>query len=126
MQELTGEAILSVDDSKRERVDIPEWGGYVYVRVMSGAERDDFEASCMLGSKPNLRKIRAKLACLTVCNGSGEAILAGKVEEVSRKSGAALDRIFSVAQRINRMGDKDLEELSGNSKGDSLESSGSD
>ncbi len=45
MNILTKEAILAADDLPRETVLMPEWGGDVYVRTMSGTDRDAFESS---------------------------------------------------------------------------------
>ena len=42
---LSREEILSVHDIVTEEVDVPEWGGIVRVRGMSGVQRDAFEAS---------------------------------------------------------------------------------
>ena len=42
---LNREAILAAEDLPRELVEVPEWGGAVYVRALTGAERDQFEAS---------------------------------------------------------------------------------
>jgi hypothetical protein len=36
---LDRKSILDRNDSKIEEVPVPEWGGSVYVRVLSGAER---------------------------------------------------------------------------------------
>jgi hypothetical protein len=40
---LTKEQILSADDIKTETVLVPEWGGDVIVRGLSGVERDAYE-----------------------------------------------------------------------------------
>ena len=39
---LTREQILGADDRKNETVDVPEWGGAVKVRSMSGAEAEKY------------------------------------------------------------------------------------
>ena len=45
MNILSKDAILAADDLPRETVHVPEWGGDVYVRTMSGTDRDAFETS---------------------------------------------------------------------------------
>ena len=42
---LTRNEILAVDDLQTQKVDVPEWGGSVYVRGLTGSERDALEAS---------------------------------------------------------------------------------
>ena len=41
---LTKDAILQAQDSKLEKLEVPEWGGHVFIKSMSGTERDNFEA----------------------------------------------------------------------------------
>ena len=42
---LTRDLILGMDDLSRVRVDVPEWGGHLFVRSMTGMERDAFEGA---------------------------------------------------------------------------------
>ena len=44
MTYLSRDTILQREDIKTEDVEVPEWGGTVRVRGMSGVERDAFEA----------------------------------------------------------------------------------
>ena len=116
MQFLTKGDILSVEDMPKEIVDVPEWGGAVYVRSMSASERDTFEQSVSLGSNGsvtrNLNNIRARLAVLCLCDESGNRMFEdAEAETLGRKSAAALDRIFEVARRLNALTDSDVEEL---------------
>ena len=65
---LTKEQILESDDLKTEVVDVPEWGGEVTIRIMSGTERDAFEQALYESAPKNkgvsLKNIRARL-CAT-------------------------------------------------------------
>lgn len=115
---LTKEEILAADDCKVEQVSVPEWGddGHVFVRTMTGDERDDFEAET-LGDKPSdratsLKHIRARLAAYTLCDQQDNRLF-GKddIELLGQKSAAALDRVFAVASRLNRLRKEDVEEL---------------
>lgn len=124
---LTKEQILSADDLKREKVSVPEWGGHVWIRVMSGAERDGFEQGIVQGNRTNLTNIRAKLAALTVCDENGLRLFTDvDVIALGKKSAAALDRIFAAAQRLNGISGKDVEELEKNSGSGLSAASGSD
>ena len=44
MTTLSKDQILAADDRKREQVDVPEWGGHVFIGTMSSRRRDRFEA----------------------------------------------------------------------------------
>lgn len=121
---LSREAILEADDAVVEVVAVPEWGGHVRVKGMTGTERDSFESSLVQnkGKKSqytDTRNIRAKLASLTLVDGNGERMFSVKdVNRLGQKSAAALDRVFSMAQKLSKITDQDLEELAGNSEED--------
>ena len=113
---LNREQILGANDLASEIVDVPEWGGQVRVGMMSGTARDQFEASILTNDRtPDLVNMRAKLVafCLLDENGAQMFTLADVVA-LGGKSAAALDRVAKVAQRLNRLGNSDLEELKGN------------
>ena len=105
---LTREAILAADDLPRERVNVPEWGGDVFVRTMTGTERDAFESSLIgkdSGKEGRLENVRARLVSLALCSESGERLFDdAEIAALGKKSARALDRVFGVAQRLNGIG----------------------
>jgi hypothetical protein len=109
---LTRDQILEANDLSTEEVEVPEWGGSVRVRTMTGADRDAFEASLVkVGSDgtrtADLTNMKAKLVALTVVNDNGFRMFEqGDVDRLATKSAAALERVFEVAQRINGLGPK--------------------
>ena len=112
---LSRDQILGADDLRRERVEVPEWGGHVFVGMMTGTARDAFEASIVNDGKPDLSNMRAKLAVACMVDEAGRAIFGpGDVTALAAKSATALDRVVKVAQRLNRLGDAELEEMRGN------------
>ena len=116
MAYLTRDAILQADDLLFEDVEIPEWGGMVRVRGLTGAERDAFEAEIVeqRGKKTrlNMQNFRAKLVARSVVNGDGQRLFSDKdAHALGKKSAAALNRVFEVAQRLSGLSDKDVEEL---------------
>ena len=125
---LTRDQILKAKDLTKEKVEVPEWGGFVYVRVMTGRERDSFEQGLLLGKgKVNLENVRARLCALTVVDETGARLFKDKdVTELGNKSAAALDRVYEVAQRLNRISGEDVEELEKNSGKIRSEDSASD
>lgn len=121
MGALTREAILEIRDIKTEQVNVPEWGGYVWVRGMSGAERDRFESEIVLIDKKgkarvDMANIRARMAATCIVDESGKRMFsAADIEALSTKSAGALERVYSVAQRLSGLSEGDLEELEKNS-----------
>lgn len=112
---LTKERILAADDMKRESVDIPEWGGIVYVRTMTGTERDTWERMMIAAKDKTSYPLRASLCALCICDDVGNRIFAvDEIDSLGEKSSAALDRIFEIATRLNKIGGNDVKELEGN------------
>ena len=116
---LTAEQILKAEDLPREKVDVPEWGGEVYVRALRGWERDAIEESCVQRdgkkTKMSLTNLRAKICAASMCDENGTQIFTQDAAvTLGQKSSAALDRVFAVAQRLSGMSDDDVEELVGN------------
>ena len=119
---LSKTAILAAQDLQTEDVEVPEWGGAVRVRSFTGRERDAFEASMVRGDgrdrKVDLTNMRARLVGLTVIDETGQRLFTDdEVDLLGAKSGAALDRVFAVAQKLNGLSGADVEELSINSSG---------
>jgi hypothetical protein len=118
---LTRDAILQAQDLPKELVEVPEWGGEVYVRTLTSAERDSFEQSIVeqkgKSTKMNLSNLRAKLVALTVVDENGKRLFSDKdAELLGQKSAIALNRIFDVAQRLSALSQEDVEELTKNSE----------
>ena len=133
MDALTRENILEIQDIQIELVQIPEWGedAVVYVKGMTGAERDKFESSLMVlrgkSQTLNMANIRAKLASLTICDENGKRLFSEQdVQVLSQKSASALQRVFVVAQKLSRIGDEDIEELAEGLKADPFDGSPTD
>ena len=127
---LTKEEILKVSDITSEGVAVPEWGGDVMVFGLTGRECDEYEQSLidMAGKKNrvNLSDARAKLAVASIRDEKGKWLFTiGNLEQLSKKSAKALDRIVKTAQRLSGLTDDDLEEMVKNSKKTQVEDSSS-
>ena len=105
---LTKSQILAADDLKTTDVDVPEWGGTVRIKGMTGAERDAFEETLFTGEgtnrKTNLTNMRARLVAVTIIGEDGNRLFSdAEVGDLAKKSAAALSRCFEAAQRLNGM-----------------------
>ena len=114
---LTREAILGAPDRKTEDVEVPEWGGTVRVRSLSGSERDAYEAGIVQlrgdGSRKfTLENARARLVSLALCGEDGERLFSdADIVELGKKSAAALERVFDKARHLSGLSEDDVEEL---------------
>lgn len=118
---LTRDQILAAEDLPSEIVAVPEWGGSVRVRGLTGAERDRFESSIVefKGRKVQrvqLENFRARLVFLTVVDAEGKRLFTSKndVARLGEKSAAALARVFNKAQELSGITPADIEELTKN------------
>jgi len=130
-QVLSREDILGADDIVMELVQVPEWGGDVYVKGMTGAERDNWEAGIVktTGKETtvNMQNVRAKLCAVSICDADGKKLFTpSDIKDLSKKSAAALQRVFKVAQRLSGLTDDDVEELAEGLKDNPLEDSAFD
>lgn len=119
---LRRDAILSVADLPRERVEVPEWGGAVFVRTLTGKERDAFEKSLVTGKgkqmQLTLSNVRGRLAVQAIVDEEGQRIFSdADADALGDKSALALERIFEVAMRLAGLKEEDVDELMGESEG---------
>lgn len=114
---LTKDAILGSDDRPTVDVEVPEWGGTVRVRALSGKERDAYEVALAGvrsdGSRrPNLVNVRARLIAMSCVDENGDRLFTDSdVEALGAKSATAMTRVFVAAQRLSGLSDEDVEEL---------------
>ena len=116
--------ILAIHDKEFEDVEVPEWDVIVRVAVMSGADRDSWELSMMTidssGKDTSLNTqglSRANLLsrCIIDVDFNRLFVTDEQIKALSNKSAVVLDRLYEVAQRINKISDDDIEDLEKNS-----------
>lgn len=115
--------ILDAKDLKSEMVKVPEWAtdgeDEVCIRMLTGTQRDEFEASMVEISKSgrprqNLANLRARLVMLCAVDpddGNLPLFTKEDLRELGNKSAIALDRVFGAAQRLNGFTEADIEGL---------------
>jgi len=117
------DAIFAADDRVFEIVEVPEWGGSVRVKALTGTERDAYEETLLTGTgkqtKVTMANARAKLCARAIVDENGERLFSDKdVTRLGQKSAAALDRVYEVATRLAKVSKEDIEDLKGNSDSD--------
>lgn len=125
---LTKDQIWAAGDLITKDVPVPEWGGEVRLRSLTGAERDQYEADSIKTVKGkrehNLSNLRARLIAMCAVDENGQPLFTrGDVLRLGQKSAIALERLFDEATKLNGMSDEDVEELAGNSAGDQSDGS---
>lgn len=105
---LTADAILTADDKSTADVDVPEWGGTVRVRALSGDERDGYEASNTIEKGDTLERnpigTRARLVVRACIDADGKRLFADNQAGVlGQKSAAVLDRLWDKIAELSGM-----------------------
>lgn len=133
---LTRDAILGADDRTSELVEVPEWGGAVRVRALSGRERDHYMSS-LYTMKPNgqggmeigsvnLEGSSARLVALAAVDDDGGRLFTeADVVALADKNGVALDRVYQAATTVSRLG-QSIEQVKADLGVAQNDSSGSD
>lgn len=129
------EDILKADDLPREKVYVEQWKMDVWIRSITSAERDDYEASLIQSSgrgrnmqvTPNLSNAKAKLVARALVDGDGKRIFTdAEAVKLGGKSARAISDLYAIAQRLSGLSDDDVEELVKNSESGQDEDSPSD
>ena len=125
---LSKAAILSVDDLKTKDVEVPEWGGTVRIRELTGTELDSYEAqqTRQVGDRvePNPIGSRARLVVRALIDENGKRLFAdADAMKLSEKSGLVLDRLWDEIAALSGQTAAAVEDAVKNS--DKTESDGS-
>lgn len=114
---LSAADINAVDDGVSETVPVPEWGGDVIIKGMTGTERDAFEAGVRPKGVLDLRNYRAKLLVQVLVNENGTRIYGNSdAGTLGKRSAAVIDRLYDVAARLSGLNDETAEDAEGNSE----------
>lgn len=114
---LTADQIFAADDRKYEVVPVPEWGGDVRLRTLSGKERDKFESTLQQRKgnrvKDNMENFRARLVGLCAVDATGGPLFTNtqQINLLGDRSVAALQRLFDKCNEMNGFSEQDIEEL---------------
>lgn len=109
---LTAEQILSADDLGLKKIEVPEWKGTVYLRIMSVGERDEYERMWIGRRETGVENFRTQYLARVLCNEKGELIFTkDQTAALANKSGAVMGRLFDLAMKHNAMTEEDVQEL---------------
>lgn len=101
---------------RRERVEIPEADDYVIVQELTGAQRDEYDASLWEQRKRSVKMkmdhATAKLVVLSCINEDGSRRFGDdEIVKVSNLPAGILKRIAKVAQELSGITDDEIEDL---------------
>lgn len=109
---LTKNQILAADDCRLAEVAVPEWGGSVFIRVMSCGERDAYENDWVMNKNKGVENFRSKFLARCLCDDKGSRLFTdAEIGELSKKSAKVLGRLWQKAMEHNALTEADVEEL---------------
>jgi hypothetical protein len=98
----------------------------VRVRVMTGAERDEFRAAIQSEDGVPVGKFSSALLAATLIDEAGVRLFTmEEIDQLSEKSAACIDKPAAVAMRLNGLGGTAIEDAVKNSASDQSDDSGS-
>ena len=96
---LDRKSILAANDVRKEKIAVPEWGGDVFLRVLTGTDRDRFEESY---ADQKMKAFRIRFLLLALCDDSGERLFGDDEADVlGKKSSVVINRLFEAGWKLN-------------------------
>jgi hypothetical protein len=90
-------------------VSVPEWGGTVHLRCITGRERSEYEDSIDSGDKIRVTNLRERFLVRAICDDQGKRIFEeNDIAGLSNRNGAVLDRLFHAALKLNKIGPDEI------------------
>jgi hypothetical protein len=131
---LNRDAILGAVDVQTEKTDVPEWGGEVIIRGLTGDELDAFQGSIRQfrpsldgkGMEPVLIQegMRAKLLVKCLVDENGERLFTDQdAPALGAKAGAVIDRLYDIAASLSGLSEEEKAVLEGNSEASTADES---
>jgi hypothetical protein len=108
---LTADQILSADDMGLKKLSVPEWGGDVYIRILTVGARDEYERMWIGKKETGIENFRSEYLARCLCNEKGELLFPGKADQIATKSGAIVSRLFDAALAHNSMTESEVVEM---------------
>lgn len=112
---LTADQILAADDLGLLKVHVKEWGGDVFIRVMTVGELDAYQKEWVGKRETGVDNFRAKFLARCLCDEQGQRLFSDEqIEKLASKSAKVVSKLFDKAAAHNAITDKDVEELAKN------------
>lgn len=105
--------VLALDERPVVSVDVPEWGGTVYLTVMSTHDLDRIQARYLKAQEDPEQAAGLTAAYVAACwcdeNGKRQAITTADVKKLGDQSPKVLRRLMDAAQKLHDDDEEDAE-----------------
>lgn len=111
---LTAAIVFSVEDIKKERLELEDWGGYVWVHSLSSSAHEKLVQSCMRGTGKNrtmdMVGYQSKLTVLCARDDEGKRIFGDDhAAQLAEKASGPISKIANKAQELSGFGEGAVE-----------------
>ena len=94
---LTAEQILAADDLGLVKVNVKEWGGEVFIRVMTVGELDAYQREWVGKRETGVENFRTKFLARCLCDQAGQRLFSDEqIEALAAKSAKVVGRLFGL------------------------------
>ncbi len=98
---LTREQILNAVDCELTKVEVPEWGGEIYIKSLSGAESEQLKEATENSDLTDAEKMAVTLAISIVDENGHPLFTRDDMVELSKKSFRVLVRLIDKFNEVN-------------------------
>ena len=107
---LSRDLILSSIDLAVEKIDVPAWGGSIFVRPFTGGERGLIEQESMDKDPAKVETFRARLVVRAICDEKGKRLFTdADIPALQEKAASAIDLVAKAVIKLNGMGADEVE-----------------
>jgi len=107
--------IINAEDCEMIEADVPEWGGIVFLKVLTGKERESLFAK-VNAAKNEGKYFSPDLVAMCLCDQTGEGLCRteGTIKAIRGKSSIVIERLAQIAVELNGLGDDAVENAAKN------------
>lgn len=98
---LTASDIDAAKDIEIVKVHVPEWGGVVYIKTLSGADRDFFTNTVSSGGQLYQTQVLSR----SLCDKDGVRLF-NDTTVLDKRSSSVIGRLFQIAIEVSGLGEE--------------------
>jgi hypothetical protein len=110
---LNRDSILNAKDLKTEDLEVPEWGGTIRIRTMTGHARQEYYKTTA-GKDGTPKNVMEALIVACAIDEKGEPLFtSADLHALAQKSSLAINRVFEKAAELNGLTQKAVDDIAG-------------
>ncbi len=112
--DLIASQIIEASDLAALKVTVNEWGGDVYIRLMTVGERDAHELEWLNNKEKGVDNFRSKFLARCLSDAKGVRLFSdAEVPLLSKKSCVVMHRLWTQAMAHNALSGEDVQAIAG-------------